>query len=422
MTGLAAGLGGMALALLLHAIQHIAFGYDQTGSAPPESFLQGVTNATPLRRLLSLLACGMLAGVGWYAVKGSRRSLVGVRQAVGDQRPGPAMPMLETVCHALLQIVTVSLGSPLGREVAPREIGALLAQRIGWVAALGEADRRLIVACGAGGGLAAVYNVPLGGTLFVLEVLLGSTSRKAVAIALLTCTISAVTAWVGLGDSVQYAARSIPISWSLVLWAGLAGPLLGAAATAFRTATAASAKAQPEDASRILLSIVVFGCIGLAATSFPQLLGNGRGPIQLALDGRLGLILVFELLLLKLAAVLGSLRAGAAGGLLTPGMTIGALIALLLGAAWNCIAPPQLAEAYAIVGAAAFLAASMEMPLTAIVLMLEFTRVDHDFLVPITLAVAGSMGARSLLVRPHAAHDMPGKPGSISHAALVPVS
>ncbi len=84
---------------------------------------------------------------------------------------------------------------------------------------------------------------------------------------------------------------------------------------------------------------------------------------------------------------------------MTPGMTIGALLAILLGGFWNLALsttwlvtwPNVPSGAFAIVGAAAFLASSMKMPITAIALTVEFTRVDHDFLVPIFFAVAGSI-------------------------------
>ncbi|MPT25095.1 MAG: chloride channel protein, partial [Starkeya sp.] len=89
----------------------------------------------------------------------------------------------------------------------------------------------------------------------------------------------------------------------------------------------------------------------------------------------------------------GSLRAGASGGLLTPGIAIGALLAVVLGGLWNLAWPGAPLSAYAVVGAAAFLASSMRMPLTSIVLIAEFTRVDQGFLVPIILAVAGSTAA-----------------------------
>ncbi|MCH5770583.1 chloride channel protein, partial [Salmonella enterica] len=86
------------------------------------------------------------------------------------------------------------LGSPLGREVAPREVGALAAGGVSAWLRLPPDQRRLIVACGAGAGLAAVYNVPLGAALFVLEVLLGTFAWPAAAVALATCCIGAVVA------------------------------------------------------------------------------------------------------------------------------------------------------------------------------------------------------------------------------------
>ncbi len=90
------------------------------------------------------------------------------------------MPILTTAVHAVLQILTVALGSPLGREVAPREIGAIFAGWLAHRAGLSVREQQVMVACGAGAGLAAVYNVPLGGALFVLEVLLGTFSLDVV--------------------------------------------------------------------------------------------------------------------------------------------------------------------------------------------------------------------------------------------------
>jgi hypothetical protein len=122
-TGVASGLGGTVLAQLLHYIRHVAYGYDPGYAGTPENFLEGVTNATSARRLAALTTCGLLAGVGWWAVFRFGKPLVSVGQAVGNGSPGPRMPPLTTTAHAVSQIVTVALGSPLGREVAPREIG-----------------------------------------------------------------------------------------------------------------------------------------------------------------------------------------------------------------------------------------------------------------------------------------------------------
>jgi H+/Cl- antiporter ClcA len=96
-------------------------------------------------------------------------------------------------------------------------------------------------------------------------------------------------------------------------------------------------------------------------------------------------------LLLRVLVTLGALRAGAEGGLLTPGLSIGALLGIILGGFWNYAWPGLPLGAFAIVGSAAFLASSMKMPLTAVVLIMEFTRIGHDFLVPMLFGVIGSV-------------------------------
>lgn len=101
------------------------------------------------------------------------------------------MPAGTTIVHALLQIVTVALGSPLGREVAPREMGALTSGTIARRMGLDEDEVRILIACGAGAGLAAVYNVTFAGALFTLEVLLLSFSWEKVFAAVVTAAIAA---------------------------------------------------------------------------------------------------------------------------------------------------------------------------------------------------------------------------------------
>jgi H+/Cl- antiporter ClcA len=120
------------------------------------------------------------------------RPLVSVKAAVGRDVPGQHMPFFATTAHALLQIVIVALGSPLGREVAPREMGAVLAIWLSSRAGLTPEERRILIACGAGAGLAAVYNVPLGGAVFILEVLLGTFAPRAVIPAIITLVVAAM--------------------------------------------------------------------------------------------------------------------------------------------------------------------------------------------------------------------------------------
>lgn len=397
-TGLLAGVAGMLLAMLLHALQHLAFGYSVDHVISHESFLQGVGQAPPWRRVAVMAVCGMVAGFGWWWVYTRRQRLVSVRAAVASD--DPRMPGAPTVVHALLQIVTVALGSPLGREVAPREIGALIGSWLSRRARLDSAEAQLMVACGAGAGLAAVYNVPLGGAVFVLEVLLARFSWQAAVMAMGTSVLAAGVAWIGLGNESQYTLPALPLSYGIVVFALLAGPLLGLAARAFLALTDAAAARSPTDGRLPLLAIANFTVIGLLAIPFPQLLGNGKGPAQLGFAGELTVGLAACLLVLKVLLTSSSLRVGARGGLLTPSLAIGALLATVLGAGWTQLWPGGAPGAFALIGASAFLAAFMRMPFTAVVLMAEFTRLDHDLLIPILLAVAGAtLTARMTLAR-----------------------
>ncbi|QQC64913.1 chloride channel protein [Paraburkholderia ginsengisoli] len=397
LTGIGAGVGGMLLALLLHGIQHLAYGYSVAHVISAESFLQGVTAASPERRVLVLTVCGLVAGLGWWALYRFGRPLVSIRQAVKSN--DPQMPLASTTIHALLQIVTVALGSPLGREVAPREIGSALAGWLSRRAGLSVAHRRIMVACGAGAGLAAVYNVPLGGAVFVLEVLLGTFGLPALVPAIVTSSIAALVAQLGLGNEHQYVVPSMTFGASLLVWSIVCGPVFGAAAWCFTELMKRSRAAAPKDWRLPVLSLLNFMIIGMLAMHFPQLLGNGKGPAGLAFDGGLTISLAAMLLVLKVVITASSLRAGAEGGLLTPGLANGALLAIVLGGLWSLVWPGASLGAFAVVGATAFLAASMQMPVTAVVLVFEFTRVSQGFLIPVLFAVGGALLAYQMCAK-----------------------
>jgi H+/Cl- antiporter ClcA len=82
LTGIGAGLGGMLLALLLHWIQHLAYGYSTAHVISAESFLQGVSDSAPSRRLAVLSICGLVAGLGWWTLYRFGRPLVSIRRAL----------------------------------------------------------------------------------------------------------------------------------------------------------------------------------------------------------------------------------------------------------------------------------------------------------------------------------------------------
>lgn len=134
------------------------------------------------------------------------------------------MPLITTLLHATLQIIIVGLGSPLGRELAPREAAAALAAQYNRWLNFNEADQWMILACAAGAGLAAVYNVPLAVAIFTLETLLFVWTWQTLLAALLSSGV-AVVVRLGVGDVVQYPLPMSLPNEALIYWAPLMGAL-----------------------------------------------------------------------------------------------------------------------------------------------------------------------------------------------------
>lgn len=398
--GVMAGLAGMGLTLWLHAVQHAAYG---VGWQVQESFHDMATHAPPLRRLAALLACGALAGAGWALLLRRGAPLVDVEAAIAT--PGKTLPLKTTLAHALLQITTVGMGSPLGREGAPREISAALAGRLARLMRCDASATRLLLACAASAGLAAVCNAPLTGALFALETLLPHWNLPVVAAALLANGVAVTVARLGLGDMVQYGAFSTALTAAvtppLLAWAALAGPLLGAAAHAFNRSLRGLPLLPRASIGGMLLPVAAFGLIGGMAVVLPDVLGNGKAGNLLSFAGSIGWQMALALLAAKWLAVWLATAAGAYGGRITPSLMVGGMLALALASAWNAaLMPPLATGAAAIVGAAVFLGLTQRMPLTAMVMALEMSRLTPAWLLPLCLCMATALPVHLWMERP----------------------
>jgi H+/Cl- antiporter ClcA len=390
LTGVGAGVAGGLFTLLLHGIQHVAFGYTEN------SFLFGVQHASYERRVLVLIIAGLIAGFGWYAL----RRWVGESRSVSSAVWGPdgRMQLIPAVADATLQIVVVALGASLGREGAPRQAGAAWASQLSDWTGLSDEQRRLLMACGAGAGLAAVYNVPLGGAVFTLEVLLVSISLSSVLPAIMTSVIATLVARAFLGDHPTYTVVTGPSSATLTVFALVAGPLCGVLAVGFiALIDLAKRGVRPRGWKLVASTTVVFGALGAASLAYPQLLGNGKGPAQLSFDGQGSLLLFAALVVLKPVATAACLRSGAVGGLFTPALATGALFGAAIGRIWLDAWPGSPLGAFAVVGAAAVLAAAVRAPIASAILIFELARVGSSALVPILIAVVGATLVARLL-------------------------
>jgi H+/Cl- antiporter ClcA len=376
--GVAAGLGGAALIGLLRAVQHLAWSY-QSGH-----FLEGVERASDARRVIVLAIGGVVAGL---SALGLARLGPGGEVTEGLWLRAGRMRLASAFARALDSIVIVGLGASLGREAAPQQVGAAVASRLSDWAGLPVWQRRLLVASGAGAGMAAVYNVPLGGALFALEVLLGTLSLPLVLPALATSLIATAVAWVALPTSPTYLVPTYNSHPAQIVWALLVGPIMALASIAYIRLIALAHRLRPSGWMRAAAPIAVFTALGVFAIAYPQVLGNGKGVVQLALVGRLAVAVMAVLIVAKPIATAACLGSGAPGGLFTPTLTFGVVLGGVLGDGWLQIWPGTPLGSYAVIGGAAVLAAGMQAPLAAVVLLLELTHKVDGLMVPMLIAV-----------------------------------
>ena len=394
-TGVAAGLAGAATVKLLGAVEDVAW------RRPASRFLAAVTAASPARDVLVLALAGALAGLGMLALRRLRGSGGGeVSEALWLR--GGRLEFLPSLLRGALSIVTVGMGASLGREAAPQLAGAAFASELcDRSSGISPRQRRLLVAAGAGAGMAAVYNVPLGGALFALEVLLGTLALPLVLPALLTSLIATAVAWIAVSTHATYAIGAYQVSAAQIVWAALIGPLAGLLAVAWVRLVSAANHARPSRrAARLLAPIVAFAALGALAIRYPQLLGNGKELTQVVFIGRLSVGLIAVLMVLKPLVTAACLGSGSPGGLFTPTLALGVLFGALLGHAWSELWPGSALGGYALIGGGAVLAASMQGPLCATVLMLELTHSPGTLTVPLLLAVGLATVVARLLGSP----------------------
>ena len=380
-TGIGAGAGAILLTRLLEIVQHFAW------SGSGTHILEAAEHAGALRQCLVLLGAGIVTGIGQLVlVRLSSGNGIDITAAIWFS--AGRLPVVRTLGSGVLSVVVVGMGASLGREGAPKQAGAVVANLISDRTRLSDEQRRLLVACGAGAGMAAAYGVPLGGALFALEVLRGMLSLRLVLPALLASLVATAISWLVLPNAPTYRLAAFPISASALAWALLIGPVAGFVAVGYVKAVAWTDRHRPEGRTRLIAPVLALGLLGLVSLRLPQLLGNGRDLSQLLFTGGItSFALVLLLFVLKPAATLLCLGSGAPGGLFTPSLTLGALLGGLLAHAGSPLWPGVPMGLSAVLGAGAVLAATTQGPISAIVLMMELTGRDRSFLAPLLVAV-----------------------------------
>lgn len=391
LTGVGAGLFGAALMALLTLAEHIAFGYASG------TFEDGARQASWLRRMLATACGGVIAGVGWFLL---RRWTRGQRSEVDEAlwNGDGTLAFPRSLGTSVLSEIVVGAGASVGREAAPKLMGGVVASLLSRWTGMSVAQRRLLVACGAGAGFAAVYNVPLGGAVFAAEVLCGTVALPVILPALATSAIATVTAWVYLPAEVTYPGLpDYPFTASALVWALVAGLPIGLLAVGFVRLVAWVSHHRPQGWWALpapLGAMLVVGAVGLA---YPELFGNGKIVAHLAFQGQGDILFFLVLALLKPVLTCLCLGSGISGGLFTPTMSTGAMLGAGLGALWTLAWPGTPVGAFALIGAAAMIGAAMQAPLAGLALVLDLTHAGFGLMVPMALAtVVATLVARHL--------------------------
>ena len=366
--GIVTGLSGIFLHYLLEMVESLAFGQSEHHTG----FLtDGVSSS---RIGLSLIIVGLGSALVWYFLqKGSK--IYSIKAQMKDETAQYKLHFLRQLFHSIWQIIAVGGGAPIGKEAAPREIGTLFAGPIGNICILSIKDRIFLLACGAGAGLAAVYQVPLTSVFFVFETLGIALSIKRFVLVGLTTYISTYIAGLVISDQALYQISAI--TWSLKeIWIiPLLLLFLTPLAWLFGRLSKAASSNRIKD-KRVLLALptAFLFLVGLASY-FPHLLGNGRMMAQEVLNGSSGKI-VLLLFILKAVVVLFILWAGAYGGNLTPSFALGMAGAALLGMILGLDSQPTVL----LLGSVCFLSVTLRAPISATGLVIGFTGVGLDSL------------------------------------------
>ncbi len=382
LTGAGTGVAAAALTRLLELVQRLVWNGSST------NLLDAAQHAGAWRHVVVLLGAGVVTGVGQIILR-QLSSANGIDTTAAIWFHAGRMPSLRTLGSALLSIFIVGMGASLGREGAPKQAGAVLANWFSDAGRLSDEQRRLLVACGSGAGMAAAYGVPLGGALFSLEVMRGVLALRYVLPALFASVIATGISWLVLPDAPTYHIPSFPYSASAVVWTLLAGPIAGVVSVGYVRLISWADRSRPTGWRRLAAPIGGLGLLGVVSVWYPELLGNGKDISQLAFLGQVTPALLVTLLFLKPAATTLCMRTGAPGGLFTPSLTVGALLGGVLGHVWSWLWPGVPPGLFALLGAGALLAATTQGPLSTVVLLMELTGRDRSFILPLLL-VAGT--------------------------------
>ncbi len=358
-------------------------------------FRAGLIGADALRNQLLAWVQSMPAW-GWlfpvlFTLIGAVTS-VALTRRFAPEASGSGIPHLEAVLHRFRKldwrrllpvkffggILAVGGGLALGREGPTVQMGGAVGDALARWMKVSERERLTLISAGAGAGLAAAFNAPLSGLIFVLEEVRRDFQPIVFGAAFVAAVVADILARMASGQLPVFSVPSYPTPplASLPIFAvlGLVAGLLG---VLFNRGVLASLNLFARVPERFVLPVValVGGLVGLVGWFSPLTIGSGHTLAEAALKGEVLLAAIPLFFMARFVLTTASYSTGAPGGIFAPLLVLGALIGLAIGQIFHQLAPEVVPypAVFAVVGMAAYFTAIVRAPLTGIMLILEMT-------------------------------------------------
>jgi chloride channel protein, CIC family len=317
------------------------------------------------------------------------------------------------VIKSLASALSIGSGAAVGREGPIIQIGAALGSAFSQAIGLSTWQKVTLLSAGAGAGIAATFNTPLGGVLFALEILLPEVSNRTFLPVVVATGAATLIGRILIGPDPAFIVPEIqfPLAQSFSFEEGLAfvnlGVLCGVASWAFIRLLVVMEDNFPRlPGGAYVQNVVGMAAVGLMMVVLTRAFGHsyidgvGYGVIQSVLNDQMTAAGLLALLFcLKLLATTISLGCGASGGIFSPSLFLGATLGAAFAAVAGLLFPHAglTAPSAAIVGMAAVVGAGTGAVMTAIIMVFEMTR-DYAIIVPVIVAVAVAAGVRRWLI------------------------
>ncbi|MBW1980374.1 MAG: chloride channel protein [Deltaproteobacteria bacterium] len=292
--------------------------------------------------------------------------------------------------RTLASALTLGSGGSAGKEGPIIQIGASIGSAVGQFFRVSGDRMRVLVGCGAAAGLASIFNAPIAGVLFALEVVLGEFNIHIFSPIVISSVVATAVsrAWLIEGAALKLPPYHLFSYWEILLYAVL-GICAGVVSVVFTRTLHGMEDLFEHHAPLKAHWKPIFGglAVGMIGFFYPQILGCSYAPITQAIQGDFLWQTLVALLVLKVVGTAFTLGSGGSGGILYPSLFLGAMVGGALGDLFHTIFPQIVSSpgGYALVGMGAVLGAAVQAPMAAIMMVFELTN-DYAIILPMMTA------------------------------------